>query len=158
MSGRRPSQAPRLEREPATPPDSGVRSGTSARAVGPVPNLPAPPRVGVLLEPRISAPIELRVSSPAAQRPSLIAAARASLPPPAKAKAHKRGLSIAQKRGVLIGVLIVAIVVPLTAYMGSRQLDVLRRDLERRAKAAARQSAYADTSARPLEMTWAPAL
>lgn len=135
MSAHRPSQAPQREREPAPPPDSGVRSGSSAheRPGGSVSNLPAPPRVGVLVEPRISAPIELRVSSSAAQRPSLIAAARASLPPPAKAPPLQRGLSIAQKLGLLIGVLIVAIVVPLTAYMGSRQLDVLRRDLERRA-------------------------
>lgn len=44
-----------------------------------------------------------------------------------------RGLSIAQKLGLLIGVLIVAIVVPLTTYLGGRQLDVLRTNLERRA-------------------------
>ena len=89
------------------------------------------------IQPRLaslSAPVIATLDgSPGAQRPSLIAAARASLPPPAKAQAKRRGLSIAQKLGLLIGVLIVAIVVPLTAYMGSRQLDVLRRDLERRA-------------------------
>jgi len=47
--------------------------------------------------------------------------------------AKARGLSIAQKLGLLIGVLIVAIVVPLTTYLGGRQLDVLRSNLERRA-------------------------
>jgi two-component system chemotaxis sensor kinase CheA len=54
-------------------------------------------------------------------------------PAPIAAAAKARGLSIAQKLGLLIGVLIVAIVVPLIAYMGSSQLAVLRDNLQGRA-------------------------
>ena len=127
MSSHGPSQAPRPEADAQRAPDSEVRSGLVARAPSRRP-----------IEERSGSPVMISIvtpDAPTAPRPSLIAAARASLPPPAKAdaKVQRRGLSIAQKLGVLIGVLIVAIIAPLTAYMGSRQLDVLRRDLERRA-------------------------
>jgi two-component system chemotaxis sensor kinase CheA len=111
MSSLRPSNAAlRADPEPGLDADGEARSGVLPRyslAVGP--------------DLRHSLRVLSSLAAPAPQAPA---------PAPA---GKTRGLSIAQKLGLLIGVLIVAIIVPLTAYMGGRQLDVLRSNLLGRA-------------------------